>query len=80
VDEEEQAEPVRQQEKLLRIRGAVADAEKCKELLAGLEQSLRDRDEEEAMRLLGLLAPTFHRPGRDDDRVLAGASAAGVSS
>jgi FlaA1/EpsC-like NDP-sugar epimerase len=79
VDEEEQAEPVRQQEKLLRIRGGAPDPEKCKELLAGLEQSLRDRNEEEAMRLLGLLAPTFHRPGHDD-RVLAGASAAGASS
>jgi FlaA1/EpsC-like NDP-sugar epimerase len=79
VDEGEDAEPVRQQEKLLRIRGRSGDEKLCRELMASLEQALRERDEEEAMRVLSLLVPSFRRPGRGEDRVLASASAARVA-
>jgi FlaA1/EpsC-like NDP-sugar epimerase len=79
VDEGEDAEPVRQQEKLLRIRGRSGDEKRCRELMASLEQALHERDEEEAMRLLSQLVPGFRRPGRGEDLVLASASAARVA-
>ena len=47
--------------------------------LIKLEHSLRERDEEEAMRILSVLVPSFHRPGRGEERILASASAARVA-
>jgi FlaA1/EpsC-like NDP-sugar epimerase len=79
VEEEEQAEPVRQQEKLLRIRGRSVDAGRCRELMTSLERSLDQGAEEEALRVLAELVPTMRRPGRADDLVLASGAAAGVA-
>ena len=60
VDEEEEAEPIRQG-KLLRVRGRAPSQQRCRELMAALEEAVDRRDEEEAMRLLGALVPTFTR-------------------
>jgi FlaA1/EpsC-like NDP-sugar epimerase len=65
VDEGEDAEPIRQG-KLLRVRDHASSPRECRQLVATLEQAVHDRDEEEAMRLLGALVPTFTRePSRD---------------
>jgi FlaA1/EpsC-like NDP-sugar epimerase len=62
VDEAEEATVVPQQAKLLRIRGRSPQRKRCRELVAALDKCLRARGEEEALRLLGALVPTFHRP------------------
>jgi FlaA1/EpsC-like NDP-sugar epimerase len=59
VDEGEDAESIRQG-KLLRVRDHAAPRG-CRELVAVLERAVHDRDEEEAMRLLCAIAPTYTR-------------------
>jgi FlaA1/EpsC-like NDP-sugar epimerase len=72
MDEAEKAEPV-QQEKLLRVRGRSPERGRCRDLMAELERSLRQRDEEQAMRTLCLLVPTFRRAEERDERPLVAA-------
>jgi FlaA1/EpsC-like NDP-sugar epimerase len=60
LDDAEEAEPVRQA-KLLRIRGRAPGARRCREIMSALEKCLGRRDEDEALRLLQRLVPTFRR-------------------
>lgn len=60
LDDAEEAEPL-SLAKLLRIRSRISTSKRCRELMAGIEKSLVRRDESEALRLLHLLVPTFHR-------------------
>jgi FlaA1/EpsC-like NDP-sugar epimerase len=61
VDEEEEAEPLRQA-KLLRIRGRAPSPERCRALMAALDESVRTGSTAEAIRTLCALVPTFHGP------------------
>jgi FlaA1/EpsC-like NDP-sugar epimerase len=62
VDEEEQAEPIRQG-KLLRVRGRAPSPKRCRDLVAALHEAVEGRDADGAMRLLRALVPTFsHGP------------------
>jgi FlaA1/EpsC-like NDP-sugar epimerase len=79
LDEGEEAEALPQQAKLLSIRGPSPPRERCRELMAALGRSLRERDEREAMRVLSALVPGFRRAGRREDEVLAGAGLQQVS-
>ena len=58
VDEAEQAEPVRAA-KLMRIRGRAPNPKRCRELLAQLERALKERNEDDVIRVLRALVPTF---------------------
>ncbi|HEY7516557.1 MAG TPA: polysaccharide biosynthesis protein, partial [Vicinamibacteria bacterium] len=78
VDEAEEATPLPQQAKLLRIRGRFPERRRCRELVAALETSLRARGEEEALRLLGVLVPTFHRATPAPRRMRAAGAAGQV--
>jgi FlaA1/EpsC-like NDP-sugar epimerase len=60
LDEAEEAEPMRQA-KLLRIRGHAPAPKRCRDLMASIEKSLLRRDEEDALRFLHRLVPTFQR-------------------
>jgi FlaA1/EpsC-like NDP-sugar epimerase len=64
MDEGEGAEPIRQG-KLLRVRGRAVSSERCRALMAALEQAVHRRDEEEALRLVCALVPTFTREGAE---------------
>lgn len=68
VDEAEQAEPLRQEEKLLRIKSRPPERKRVRELLRALEKSLRARSEEDALRHLCVLVPTFQRSQFPPDR------------
>ncbi len=76
VDTAEEAEPVPQQKKLLRIRGRAPERKRCRELLASLEKALRVRAEEECLRVIGTIVPTFQPPPAATPRRIA---AGGVS-
>jgi FlaA1/EpsC-like NDP-sugar epimerase len=60
LDESEEAEPVHPA-KLLRIRGRAPAQRRCRDLLVALEKGLHRRDEEEVLRVLQRLVPTFQR-------------------
>jgi FlaA1/EpsC-like NDP-sugar epimerase len=66
VDEAEEAEPLRHA-KLLRVRGPSPDPARCRGLVGALEQALRRRDEDDVIRTLCALVPTYRRtPPRED--------------
>ncbi len=61
VDEAEVAEPLATA-KLLRIRGGGSENARCRSLLADLEERLRRRNVEEALRVVRTLVPTYRAP------------------
>jgi FlaA1/EpsC-like NDP-sugar epimerase len=79
VDAAEEAEPLPQHKKLLRIRGPVLERERCCALLASLEETWRARAEEDCLRVIGELVPTFQRPS-EPRPLAAGDRTRGASS
>jgi len=79
VDESEEAEPMRQA-KLLRIRSRALGRQRCRELMAPLVRSLDARDEEQAMRALRALVPTFHPPPRETEVAMSAPAQAQVTA
>jgi FlaA1/EpsC-like NDP-sugar epimerase len=71
LDETEVAEPIRQG-KLLRVIGAELSPKQAQQTMAALERAVQGRDEEEAMRLLCVLVPTFSREPSGDEPLAAG--------
>jgi FlaA1/EpsC-like NDP-sugar epimerase len=78
LDEGEEAEPLAEQAKLLRVRAQPRVHRHCRNLMAALELSLRKRDEDEALRVLCALVPTFTRVPKDRSTFLPAALRAEV--
>src|SRR5262249_55605602 len=80
VDESEEATPLRQQAKLLRIRSQPPERKRCRAPLPALDQGLRCGADEEALRLLRALVPTFHPQDERAPRRMRAAAAGGEAS
>lgn len=61
LDEAEEAEALTTA-KLLRIRGRGEASDRCRELLAALEERLRRRDADAALSIVRMLVPTYRAP------------------